>query len=596
MKLFFKIFFPALIVIAGLGGAWVLIEQKPKPEVSVQETKVPPVTVRSVQQQDVNIPVPSQGLVSPKTEIQLIVESTGKILSVSPKLASGAFFKKGDILLEIDPTQAKFEVTKAKTQLGAAQEAYNRMKAELDAASADLPPGVKAPKKSINRQLKELEARLIAAKAALEIAELALFKTKLRAPFDGRVLESPVGVGQLVSIGMPVAQVYTTDVAEVRLPMSDRQLALIDVPHMYEDDDVAGNGPPVALQMDVGGEKYYWQGQIIRSEGGIDPRNRLLYLVAQVDEPYARDPNQVGRPPLGPGRFVEAEITGKRFENIVVLPRKVLRHGSEVWVVDDEDRLEKRAVDVLHRSKELVYIKNGLSAGERVILTPLDVAVDGMKVHATFEDGLFEETEKQDRLMGIDDSVLDRKPKQAKKLPSVSDEEKVAIDEKIEQLKKKGKMASIIPTDGNKEDVLNAAKDLVAEVAKTEAAKQLMDQLPQNRDELLAKLDKMASDASQAKASKSSPKKDSVADDSVSVSEEESMPEEIEEAPAIAEEANSNPLNSDDQQVAKQTPQQVAAETPIPQTTEPPAAGQNHSGQYPVTKAKPPMLLQESAQ
>lgn len=590
MRLFFKIFFPALIVIAGLGGAWVLVEHKPKPEISVQETKVPPVTVRSVQQQDVNIPVPSQGLVSPKTEIQLIVESTGKILWVSPKLSSGSFFKKGDVLLEIDETQAKFELTKAKTQLGAAQEAYNRMKAELDAASADLPPGVTAPKKSSNRQLKELEARLVAAKAAMEIAELSLSKTKLRAPFDGRVLESPVGVGQLVSIGMPVAQVYTTDVAEVRLPLSDRQLSLVDVPHMYEDDEVIGNAPPVTLQMDVGGDKFYWQGQIIRSEGGIDPRNRLLYLVAQVDEPYARDPNQEGRPPLGPGRFVEAEITGKRFENVVVLPRKVLRHGSEVWLVDEEDRLEKRPVDVLHRSKDLVYIKEGLAAGERVILTPLDVAVDGMKVHATFEDGLFEETDKQNRLMGIDDTVLDRKPKQAKKLPSVSDDEKVAIEEKIEQLKSKGKLATILPTDGNKEDVLNAAKDLVAEVANTEAAKQLMDQLPQDRDELLAKLDKMAANANKAnkpKAPSPEPEKE-VAKEVVEVNPQET--------PKVTEEVEADPFQASEQQSGSAESQQAAIESPISQQSEPPAAGQIQSGQYQVTKAKSPALLQESAQ
>lgn len=390
MKLFLKIFVPVFFICVGLGGAYYLMAFKPKPEITAYVPKTPPVTVQPAELQSVSIPVYSRGGVTPGTEIQLAVEVAGTVQSVSPKLADGAFFKKNDILLVIDDSRYQFELTQAKSQYTAAQEGYNRLRDELniEADPENLPPDIQVPKTRIKRQLKEAAARLAAAKAAVEIARMQIDKTKLRAPFDGRVLRSEIGRGQIVGPGRPVAQVYAVDVAEVRLPLSDRQVGLVDVPQLYEDDVTTKDGPEVTLQMTYGGDQFYWQGKIVRSEGGIDPLNRLLYIVAKVENPYARDPEQEGRPPLAAGRFLEAQIQGKMHENIVVLPRKVLRYGNEVWVVDEEERLHKRNVTVRHKGKDLVYISEGLQQGELVVLTPLDVAVEGMKVRSSLFDEL----------------------------------------------------------------------------------------------------------------------------------------------------------------------------------------------------------------
>ncbi|MBV1880589.1 MAG: efflux RND transporter periplasmic adaptor subunit [Pseudomonadales bacterium] len=387
MNIFIRSFVPILLITSGLGGYFVLNSMSPAPTEVAYKPQTPPVTVTTAMTQTVSIPVYSRGLISPGSELQIVTEVAGRVIKVSSNFASGGFFKKDELLLEVDATRYKLQITKAEARLISVQQAYDRLIAN-QGLDDDEVNGIKRSKKFKKAQQREALANVNAAKADVKIANNQIAKAKVFAPFDGRVREAFIGRGQYVTPGMQIARVYAVDQAEVRLPLSDHQLSLVNAPVRYQGQDAANEGPPVTLQLAYAGQNYLWSGKVVRTEGGIDMRNRLIYIVAQIEGPYERDSEQPGRPPLSAGQFVEAQVQGKEYSNVVVLPRKVLRNGDKVWIVDSDERLQKRSLGILHKGRELVYIASGLQPGDQVVVTRLDVAIEGMRVRSTHEDNL----------------------------------------------------------------------------------------------------------------------------------------------------------------------------------------------------------------
>jgi RND family efflux transporter MFP subunit len=188
-----------------------------------------------------------------------------------------------------------------------------------------------------------------------------------------------VDVGQFVARGTPMATIYAVDFAEIRLPLPDSQLAFVDLPMIYRGDHDRDSGPAVTLRASFAGYPFEWHGRIVRTEGEIDARSRMVHVVAEVADPYGRgdDPD---RPPLAAGLYVEAEIEGRIVENVAVLPRSAIRDGDIVLVVDDDNRLRLRRVEVLRRSADRAIVRSGLANGERICLSPLVAVTDGMRV------------------------------------------------------------------------------------------------------------------------------------------------------------------------------------------------------------------------
>jgi hypothetical protein len=176
----------------------------------------------------------------------------------------------------------------------------------------------------------------------------------------------------------------------VRLPLPDTELRFIDLPMLYRGESTEAAGPPVRLRARFAGREHTWQGHIVRTEGEIDARSRMVNVVARVEDPYARvtrdgpdgevSPPDRDRPPLAVGLFVSAEIQGRRVEDAISLPRAALRNGDAVLLVDAENRLRRREVDVLRTEDERVVIGGGLRAGDAVVVSPLASAVEGMIV------------------------------------------------------------------------------------------------------------------------------------------------------------------------------------------------------------------------
>ncbi len=378
-----KILTPIVVVVLGLASAVSLVNSK-TPVATLRPASVDPlVRVPHVSTTSVPLTAAAQGTVLPSTETTLAAQVAAEIVSVSPHFMPGGFFDRGEVLVRLDRRQYQLEVEHAAAKIAQAELRLAQQEAEARVAADEWRElGQGQPDALVLRQPQMAEARamLKAAEAELGMARLALERTTIRAPFDGRVHKKAVDIGQYLVPGQEIATVHAIDYAEVRLPVPDRQLAFLDLPMTNR--NVSQNGPVTNLSASFSGQRHAWAGRIVRTESELDRRSRMMHLVARVEDPYGR--HQIDGPPLAMGLFVDAEIVGRTVAG-VILPRAALRGDSQVLVVDDEERLRYREVEVVRTLGETVVIGAGLAEGERVCISPLDVAIDGMRVRTMVE-------------------------------------------------------------------------------------------------------------------------------------------------------------------------------------------------------------------
>jgi len=381
-----RIVLPLTIVAVAFVAAGGMVAARPAVETRRPEVPLPLVRVLTTHAERVQLRVEAQGSVVPHTESQLVAEVSGRIVWTSPSLASGGFLEEGDVVIRIDPTDYEIGVTRAEAALARAESELALARANRTRQNQLAERGVASPAALENAANAEHVAEAVwrEAGASLEQARRDLQRSEVRSPFAGRVREKHVDVGQFVARGAPVARIYAVDYAEVRLPLRDADAAFVDLPIAYRDDEQAGAGPEVWLHARFAGQRHSWLARIVRTEGELDPRTRMIHAVARVENPYGRGA-QPDRPPLSVGMFVEAEILGREVEDVVVIPRSALRGDDRVVVVDESDHLRLREVRVLKRNHDSVLVSGGLAEGERVCTTPLSVAVDGMSVRTLEE-------------------------------------------------------------------------------------------------------------------------------------------------------------------------------------------------------------------
>ena len=382
IKLLLKIVLPMATLAVASAWAWKIINDRPVVETRPPEVPVPVVRAIPVKLQDLRLTVRSQGTVAPRTQTTLVPEIAGRVLEVSPSLAAGGFFETGAELLRIDATDYELQVVQAQAQIAQAKLSLETEEAQAEVARKEwesLGKGEAPPLLRRVPQIARATAALSSAHAALAQARRNLEKTRIAAPFAGRVLRKNVDIGQYVTPGTPVAIIYSVDHAEIRLPLPDEELAYVDLPLSYRGGGERQSQPVVRLETEFGQRRHTWTGKIVRTEGTIDPQTRMIHAIAQVPDPYGRGPDPY-RPPLAVGMFVEAEIQGRRIGDVVTLPRAALRGEDQVLVVDSESRLRFRRVNVVRLERETVIIDSGLKEGELVSLATLATVVDGMEV------------------------------------------------------------------------------------------------------------------------------------------------------------------------------------------------------------------------
>jgi membrane fusion protein, multidrug efflux system len=224
--------------------------------------------------------------------------------------------------------------------------------------------------------LAEARAKLKAAQADLTNARLQRSRCEWRAPFAGRVRERNTGLGQYVQPGEKLARIYAIDVAQVRLPLATDQFSYLDL-LLDHRNSKADTGPKVILSTQFAGALQRWEGHIVRAEGALDQETGLLHAVAEVKNPYTV---KAGQAPLMPGLFVNAEIVGRDQTDVFVLPPGAVNPSNEVLWVDRDDRLHIRKVDILRTEPNRILIKGGLNRGDRVVVSGIQVPVEGMKL------------------------------------------------------------------------------------------------------------------------------------------------------------------------------------------------------------------------
>lgn len=383
MKVDAKLLIPIAILAATIAATTLMVLARPAVESTRPPTVIPLVEVVQVQPRAVSLRIEAQGSVEPRTESDLVAEVAGRIVSVSPQLASGGSFDEGDVLVTIDPRDYEVALEGARAALARAKSSQVHATATAIRQRLMYEKGISSQARldeAVHAQA-DAEASVREAEVAVTRAELDLDRTKIRAPFVGRVRDKRVDLGQFVNRGTPVARVYSVDYAEVRLPVREMDLAYLDLPGDTRPGAAESEppGPAVELSARVAGHAYTWQGRVVRAEAARDPHTRMLNVVARVDEPYTATAE---RPALPVGIFVDASIEGRRVEGVYELPRSALRRGDEVLLVDDNDQLRTRRVQVLRSGRGQAWIDGGLESGDRVVTSTLGVATDGMRVRA----------------------------------------------------------------------------------------------------------------------------------------------------------------------------------------------------------------------
>ena len=387
-----KALLPLVIVAVAAFAAVTMIMNRPPVEILTPVIQPPGVRVHEVTLQDARLTVTSQGTVQPRTESQLVPEIAGRVTWVAPSFAEGGFFEAGDVLVRIDPFDYEQMLVTARSQLAQARLRLAQEEAEAEVAQREWDTlGRGDPRELALRkpQLEDAGAAVAAAEAGVERARRDLQRAEIVAPYAGRVRTKNVDIGQYVRVGDALATVYAVDVAEIRLPLPDDELAYLDLPLSYRGVERQAQ-PAVTLRATFAGETHAWNGRIVRTESEIDSVSRMVHAIAEVADPYAPGPNP-NRPPLAVGMYVEAEIEGRTARDVAVLPRAALRGRDQVLVATPEDRLSFRTIHLLRTSTESVIVRAGLQAGELVVISPLDTPTDGMRVQlANVESGLAE--------------------------------------------------------------------------------------------------------------------------------------------------------------------------------------------------------------
>jgi RND family efflux transporter MFP subunit len=374
-----------LVLAAGLVLAYLLLVGKSGPKQAPPAELAPPlVDVVQVQPESRAIAVDTQGTVQPLRQVSVVSRVAGRVERVADSFAAGGFFQAGDELVKVEDVDYGFAIVRAESQVAAARQrlAEERGRA-LQAKREWRDLGSKEANALFLRdpQVASAEAALASAKADLAAAKLDLERTRIVLPFNGRITSKHVDVGQYLTPGTVVAEVYATDAVQVRLPLTDRQVALLDLPLTYQGEDRAAHSVPVTLSARFGNQEWEWQGEVVRTDASIDVDSRVVYAVAEVHKPFARQAGSE-RPPLAPGLFVHASIRGKALPDVTLLPRSALHSDDRVLLVEGGEQNERtvsRQVLVLQGDASQVWVQ-GLKRGERVVVREPAVITDGMRV------------------------------------------------------------------------------------------------------------------------------------------------------------------------------------------------------------------------
>lgn len=371
-----RIVLPLALLVLGIIGYNKLSVEIPEEAQPRRERKPVETRVLELKREDYQVKIPSQGNVRAHGLVNLTAEVAGKVQAIHPPFEEGAFFAKGDILLEINPIDLQVALISAQAQVASAQLNLEKEEALAEQARLDWKDlGYEDEPSALVRrepQLKAARQGLLLAEAQEQSALRNLERTKVTAPFDGRVLRRTVGVGQSIGPSTSLAEIFATDYSEVRLPLSTLNLRDITLPEDASD-------PPLVVTLRDGLDDQSsteWSARILRTEGALDANTLELFAIARIEDPFGLQSEQ---PPLRVGQPVIASIPGKTLEDVFVIPREAVSQLSRIRIVDPTTmKLDSSYIRPLHSDDDhIIFRDSSLEDGTLLVLTRLVYAPDG---------------------------------------------------------------------------------------------------------------------------------------------------------------------------------------------------------------------------
>ena len=354
---------------------WLRPSPKIRPPVTPQ---LPQVSVIQAQLERYQVSVQTQGTVIPSRSINLVAEVSGRVVEVTGHFSNGEFFNQGDVLVRLDDRDYRYQLIEAQAQVAAAKRelAFERGQArQAKREWRDL--GSKEANDLFlrNPQVNAANAQLAASVARQQQIQLDVERTSIKAPFTGRIQSTHVDLGQYVMAGSTVASIFDSTLAEVRLPLTNQQLALIGLPlggRLSADQQI-----DVTLSANIAGQVYQWPAKLVRTEASIDTQTRLYFAVVEVPFPFDAQRYQA---PLMMGLFVEAQVAGLFFDDVIRVPEKAIINNQWLLIVDGNQQLQRRAVKVVSKNSGQVWVSSEIEEGQAIVVSDPNILYEGMEV------------------------------------------------------------------------------------------------------------------------------------------------------------------------------------------------------------------------
>jgi len=322
--------------------------------------------------------------------VDVVPEVSGRVISVSPRLVQGGVFSEGEELFRIEPVDYELALEKARSELARVELDFEIEKTRGDIALKEWrnlekkPAGVEPPLVLRKPQFRQTVAALEAARAAVRQTEINLERTRIKAPFNAVVKNENIDLGQYVRQGTKVATLTGTDIAEILVPVSLEDLEWIRVPGISGSDHASS----AVVSVSSRSRRYQWQGHVGRLLGDVDQRSRMSRVVVDVKKPFKCGKGRVNcNIRLVDGLFVDVRFRCGLLHDVYAIKRDALRQGDTIWIMDKSDRLRIRKVRVAHYQRNTAIIEKGLEPGERIVLTSIPGAADGMLLRTVSDGG-----------------------------------------------------------------------------------------------------------------------------------------------------------------------------------------------------------------
>ncbi|MGD8371544.1 MAG: efflux RND transporter periplasmic adaptor subunit [Syntrophobacterales bacterium] len=378
---FLNLILSLVVIAAGLIGATYITRQAPKAQKRAPARIIPVVEVQVVHPGDHRVTVPAMGTVVPARQVVLRSQVSGKVVSIHPEFIEGGYITEGLKVLQIDPMDYQLAVTLAEAKVKDAESALELAEEEAaaakeewrllyddDSTANDKPPPLVAKEP----QLTAAQARLKADKAELSQAELDLKRTSILAPFNAIVRTKSAEIGSLVTPQDPLAELLGVDEYWLQISVPVDYLRWITL-----SSGKRRNGSKVKVIHRSG---YQRTAEVIKLLGDLETEGRMARILAAVKDPLGlKDTDKTTRPLLI-GEYVRVEIEGPPLTQVFRIPRVALRDNNTIWVVGDDSTLDIRSVKTIWRDNQAVFLKEGLSPGDQLVLSDLAAPVAGMKI------------------------------------------------------------------------------------------------------------------------------------------------------------------------------------------------------------------------